>query len=515
MDVRTIQSRFLVIFVPLLASLLFGGSAHAQVQGRVVDLTLESMVDLALSNSFRVRQLNMGVDRTRFRLQAERARLRSRVDLNLSAPDLRSISETKWNSTLQRDEIIHEDSRRLEAELSVRQPVILFGYPTNGYLSLNNRVYRYAQTEPDGDQDLRYYNRYFIRYTQPFFQANNLKNSIEEAELDLEDTQLEFYEDVVEIVDDLSGDYFELFEAAYQRIINEARVANLTAAVTVAEELALTDTARVIDLGQLQVELANAAEQVQQTESQFRLQAASLTTTLNLSPSDSITLSPVIDVRPIEIDVEQATQFALRLTPRMRQLNISYREGEINLENTRSRGGFRMDLALSYGREMQDPTFRQMWERPSNTYTIDVNAYLPIWDWGQRSARIASSRIGLDQVELRIEQAEQDIRSQVQNQVRNVEEFEERTLAMEGNLALANDLSISSIDLYQEGSITALELIQSFQRESDTASNFLDAYLGWRRALLRIQQLTFFDFESMLPVLERFGVSMSSQDTQS
>ena len=174
-----------------------------------------------------------------------------------------------------------------------------------------------------------------------------------------------------------------------------------------------------------------------------------------------------------------------------------------------------MDLALSYGREMQDPGFREMWSRPSNTYTVDVNAYLPIWDWGQRSASIASSRIGLDQVQLRIEQAEQDIRSQVQNQVRNVEEFETRTLAMEGNLALASNLSQSSINLYREGSITALELIQSFQRESDTASNFLDAYLGWRQALLRIQRLTFFDFESMLPVLERFGVATTIPDTQS
>ena len=121
----------------------------------------------------------------------------------------------------------------------------------------------------------------------------------------------------------------------------------------------------------------------------------------------------------------------------------------------------------------------------------------------------------LDQVQLRIEQAEQQIRSQVQNQVTNVEEFEARTIAMEGNLALANDLSVSSIDLYREGSISALELIQSFQRESDTASNFLDAYLGWRRALLRIQQLTFYDFETMLPVLERYGIPMTDPDTQS
>ena len=78
MDLRKMQPKALEFFVALVTSLVIGGPVHAQVQGRVVDLTLEGMVDLALSNSFRVRQLNMGVDRTRFRLQAQRARMRSR-----------------------------------------------------------------------------------------------------------------------------------------------------------------------------------------------------------------------------------------------------------------------------------------------------------------------------------------------------------------------------------------------------------------------------------------------------
>ena len=480
----------------------------ARQQGRVVQLTLERMVDLALSNSYRVRQLNLGIDRTRLRLQSQRARLRSRVDLDLSAPDFQSISEAKWNAAEGLNEIIHENSRRWEAELAIRQPVILFGYPTNGYLSLNNRVYRYLQIDDDGDKDLRFYNRYFVRYTQPLFQPNELRNDLEEAELDLEDSQLEFYEDVVEIVDDLSDDYFELFEVAYSEVINLAHVANLETAVALAQAAAQADASRAIEVAQIQVELANAGEQVQQSESQFRLNAASLKTRLNLLESDSITLEPVIAVRPVTINVEQATRFALDLTPRMRQLNISYRESEINLENTRGRGGFRMDLAFSYGREMQDEVFRQIWGQPTNTYTVDVNAYVPIWDWGGRSARIEASRLGLDQIRLRIEQADAQIRSDVQNQVRNVEEFEGRVLAMQDNLALATELSRSSTELYRDGSITVLDLLQSFRRELDTANNFLDAYLGWRRALLRIQELTFFDFEQGVPVLERYGVAL-------
>ena len=89
-------------------------------------------------------------------------------------------------------------------------------------------------------------------------------------------------------------------------------------------------------------------------------------------------------------------------------------------------------------------------------------------------------------------------------------EFENRVIAMEDNLALANELSQSSLSLYRGGSITALDLLQSFRRELDTANNFLEAYLGWRQALVNIQQLTYYDFEYDMPVMERFGVDVAS-----
>jgi hypothetical protein len=51
--------------------------------------------------------------------------------------------------------------------------------------------------------------------------------------------------------------------------------------------------------------------------------------------------------------------------------------------------------------------------------------------------------------------------------------------------------------------------VQSFRRQADTAQNFLDAYLGWRSALLSIQELTFYDFERGLPLLQSFGFRAS------
>ncbi len=477
-------------------------------QGQVIEMTMERMVELALSGSYRVRQLNLRIDRTQLNLSSQRARLRSRVDLEVSAPDFRSISQSRWNSDLQREEIVHENSRRLEAELSVRQPVVLFGYPTNGYLSVNNRIYRYSQIEEDGGSDLRYYNRAFVRYTQPLFQPNSLKNDIEGAELDLEDAELGFYEDVVEIVDDVSDDFLQLFEQAYGEVVNLALVDNLEAAEAAAQDAVRADSSRALELGQIRVELANALEQLQRSRSQFRLEATSLKTRLNLPEQDSITLNPVIEISSIAIDVEAAIRFALELTPRLAQLNIDYRENEIRLDETKGRGGVRIDVALSYGREMQDPRFGAMWSQPTNTYTIGVNGRIPLWDWGERRYRIAASRISLRQTELRIEEAGAQIRANVQNVVRDVAEYQNRALAMEANLVLATQLSEESLDGYRRGDITTGDLLLTFRRQSDTADNVVDAYTGWRRAITRLQQLTFFDFERGIPVLERFGVTL-------
>jgi outer membrane protein TolC len=481
--------------------------AGAQTEPRpVLDLTLERMVELAMRSSYQVRQLNLSIDRTQLTLQAERARLRSRVDLQVSAPDFRSLSENLWNSSEGRYEIVRENSRRYEAELSIRQPVILFGYPTNGYLSLNNQVYRYSQLGEDGERDLRYYNRAFIEYTQPLFQPNELRNDIESAELDLENAELGFYDDVVEMVEDISDDYFELFEDAYGERLALAEVAQLESAVAAAESLAATDSARRLDLGQIRVELANARERLQQARNQVRLAITSLRTRLSIPARDSVTISPELRIVPLTIDPERAVRLAFDLTPQMRQLDIEHREEVIELNETRGRGGLQLDLTLSYGQEMRDPVFADMWRRPSNSYTLGARGQIPLWDWGERKSRIAAAEISVRQTELRREEAAVEIRASVESEIRNVAEYQSRALAMQENLALATSLSAESLTRYRGGETSVLELLQAFRREQDTGENLLDAYLGWRRALSEVQQRTFYDFEHDTPLLERFRV---------
>ncbi|MEQ9568704.1 MAG: TolC family protein [Longimicrobiales bacterium] len=475
----------------------------------VIDLTFEGMVDYALSTSYRMRFLNLDIEQTQLNLRASRARLRSRVDLDFTVPTINYISESRWDPSLQRNVIQREDSRQVEAELSIRQPVILFGFPTNGYLSLNNRMYRLTQQETD-DRDIRYYNRYFVSYTQPLFQANELKNDLEEAELDLESQELDFYSDVVDIIDNTADDYFELFEIAYERRINQAYVARLEQALAAARDAAAQNPDRAIDADQVQVELANAREEVAATDSRYRLETSRLKTRYGIDQGVEIRIDPVVELTPVPVDVEQATRYALELTPRMRELDISRREAEIDLDNRKGRGGFELNVQLSYGREMQDERFGDIWGEPENSYEVDVEGSLPIWDWGERKARIEAQEINLRRAALRIEETTREITTNIQNEVRNVEEYETRALNLQQNLELARGISDQSLERYAAGTISALDLLQSVRRELDTAENFLDAYIGWRESLQRIQEQTYYDFERDTFILDRFGIEFGT-----
>jgi hypothetical protein len=157
--------------------MMITAAAHVFAQ-KTIDLTLKTAVEIAMANSYRIRQLKLGIERTRYWLKARQAGLKSKVYMNVKLPNYNYLSDYKWNSTLQRDEIIKTNTGLWQMDLSVRQPVVLMGYPTNGYLSINNKMYQYTQ-KIDRISDRNYYNRYFLKFEQPFFRPNSLKNDIE------------------------------------------------------------------------------------------------------------------------------------------------------------------------------------------------------------------------------------------------------------------------------------------------------------------------------------------------
>ncbi len=77
---------------------------------------------------------------------------------------------------------------------------------------------------------------------------------------------------------------------------------------------------------------------------------------------------------------------------------------------------------------------------------------------------------------------------------------------MQENLNFARQITATTLERYRAGDVALVDVLQTVRRESDTADNFLEAYLGLKNALLRLQQLTYYDFERDMPLLERFRI---------
>ncbi len=490
-----------------------GAAAQLVVSGQQepTELTLESMVEMGLRDSYRVRQLQLEVERTRSLLSAERAGLKSRVQLNIAAPQFQAISDNKWNSVLGRNELVREDTRRFQLDLSVRQPVILFGYPTNGVLSLNNRVYRYTQVDGE-ERDTTFYNRYFIAYDQPLFQPNRMKNDLEEAELNLEKAELRFTSDVVSAVDDIATDYADLVSDTFRRDRANEFARDLTTVLEAVRAVVEENPTRAGDLDLIRVELANAREAESQTASNLRNREQTIKQRLQMPATTPVVVRANLDnLTPVKVDPQEAIRLASTLTPRMRQLTIATRENEIRLNETKGQNAFRMNLNLTYGREVQDPRFQNLWTEPRNSYTVEVNATVPIWDWGERKHRIQAQQFSLDRAKLSEEQTLSEIETEVRNLVASLEDFGRRAQTMAETLKLAHELTETTVSRYRAGEVGLSDLMQALSRETTTANNLLNAWQGYQRTLRRIKEVTFFDFEAGMPLADRFKIGPARQ----
>ncbi|NQT26881.1 TolC family protein [candidate division KSB1 bacterium] len=485
--------KILLVFLPVLA---FSGSR--------IHITLDRAVDIAMENSYRVKRLKLNIERSTFWLKSRQAGLKSKVYLNLKTPDLQNISDYKWNSILYKDEIVHQNTQMWESVLSIQQPVILFGYPTNGYVSFNYQVYRYLQKE-NGSSEVDYYNRLYMRYVQPFFLPNELKNDLEEAELNLEDVQLDYMQERVEIIEDISDDYYDAFEMDYTQTIYQRQMDLLLKIQHITENF---QKERRKDQIQVQLEMANVRESILENQSRLRMALADMKQRLRLDISDSLFITPEIQLNPVRVDLDEALHYGFTLNPQLQRLQISERKAEIDLENVKGWDAFRMELEVTYGLEKNDQQFRSIWEQYNNSNSITLNAYVPIWDWGKRKYRIEAERRDLQRRELDTEERQEDLRKDIITAQINLKEYLDRCLNMQESLKLGNEFSEISIQEYENGGISLSDLLQIVTRNQETESKLLESYLGYKRSVMELMVSTYYDFEkgeSLLDALNGNG----------
>lgn len=118
------------------------------------------------------------------------------------------------------------------------------------------------------------------------------------------------------------------------------------------------------------------------------------------------------------------------------------------MENVKGENGINVNLDLTYGIEKQDDDYRYLWQESDNSYSVTLNAYIPLWDWGQRKARIEAARINLKRTDLYIKETKERIRTEIINIISNLEEYQRRVQNMQKNIQIAKNITLQSKEQY-------------------------------------------------------------------
>lgn len=492
--------KIFIFFLFCTKSILFSKNA--------IHLTMDTAVDIAMNNSYRTRQLELQIRRSMHYLQAYKAGLHTQVYMRLETPDFSNVSDYRWNSVLYKDEIVRINSTLWQSDLSVLQPVILFGYPTNGYLSLNYRVYNYQQLD-NGSRELDWYNRLYLKFEQPLFLPNELKNDLEEAELDLQDIKLDYLAERIRIIEDISDDYYDIYELAYERKIYQNQLFLLEEALTRCQAIVDADSSRSIELTQIELEISNIEESLLSNRARARNELANLRQRLRLSQTDSLYVVPIMNIIPINVPFDKALEEALKNTPSLQQLNISRRRSEIDVENEKGRNAFHMTFEATYGLEKKNHQFDNLWDQFDNSNSLTLNAYVPVWDGGQRKNRIQAEKLELERRDLYIEEEREDIINDVTNFYTNLNEYYERVLNMQSSVKLSTEIAAASIKQYAQNDINLQALTQIINRHAETENKFLNIYIGYRRSLMDLSLQTLYNFETNQSLIDEFRLAFT------
>ncbi len=162
---------------------------------------------------------------------------------------------------------------------------------------------------------------------------------------------------------------------------------------------------------------------------------------------------------------------------------------------TRSLNEFKGDVNLSLGISGDNEKLVDIYDNPTNNPRVSVSFNLPLFDWGEKKARIKAQEAVIQTQELnQVEEKKQitlDIRQvyrNIQNQVNQIEIAKQN----EKNAQLTYEINL---ERYANGDLTSMDL-NLFQTQLSTKKMaYAQALIDYKIELLNLKIQSLYDFE--------------------
>ena len=385
------------------------------------------------------------------------------------------------------------------ALFSIQQPIEL----TDGTLNVVESLgWREAASSFTGSiRERTFNNALFLRYNQPLFTYNRTRLQLEELELELENAQLNHAIQQLQIENQVTRLFLDLYHKQQSVQIAAEELANATERYEIIQSKVQAGIAAVEELFQADLDRANSRASRENVQLQRENALDNFKILLGL-PLD-LELEVVADVRKHLVEVERDRALAQGRKNRMelRQRDIAVQRAMHDLTRTDAQNEFSASIDLTYGLTGTDPDLVDLYDAPTRNQTIGIQLNIPLFDWGEKQHRLAAAAEQVASRRLSAGEAQKQVAFEIRQAFRNLKNQKTQIEIAEKNVENARLTYEINLERYKNGDLSSKDIAFYQNQLSREQLGEVGALIDYQIALLELKIRSLWDFTRDEPVI--------------
>lgn len=459
-------------------------------------MTIEQALDIAEENNPDLKASKLNLERYQYNLEAQQASLKSRFSLDLNPINYgrsrrfdERLSQWYTNETL-----------NTSGTFRVSQPILM----TGGEVSLINTFGwqdNKSTVENIDNRNRAFSNDFYLRLSQPIFTYNRSKMELKQIEFDYENAGIRYALQRLNTERSITNQFYTVYMAQNNLSISKEELENTEQSFEIIKNKVEADLSAREELYQAELNLANAQSAVEERSVSLENAKDQLKQTLGMSLDDNIEVTLEIELDHVAIDLVQAVQSALNSRMEIRQREIDIELAEFQMIQTKSLNEFKGDISLSVGIIGDNERFGNIYENPTQNPRMSISLSVPIFDWGEKKARVNAQKVAQTLAKLEQENLRIDIELDVRQTWRRLENLRTQIDIAEKSVRNAQLTYDINLTRYREGDLTGMEISQFQTQLSNRKIAHAQALINYKIELLNLKILTLYDFEDNRPIV--------------
>jgi outer membrane protein len=456
-------------------------------------LTLEQAMGVAETNSPTMKKTRLSLIRSQENLNAQNAALKSNFSLTLNPIGYNQSREfndliSKWNS---------RTTTESYGLFTVSQPIVL----TDARISLTNRFgYKDSYSEYSGTTTKGFSNNLSLNLDQPLFTYNRTKLQLKELQLSLENAQLNYAIQLLALEKQVTQAFYYVYQQQQSLDISNQAYQNMQKSYEVSKNKVDAGISAREEMFQAELNLASSKSDFENKQVSLENAKDDFKLLIGMSLYEDLLVVPNINVDTVAVNISFAIDQGLANRMELRQRKINIEVSEFDLIQTKSLNEFKGSLGLSLGLFGDNEKFKDVYASPTDNETVSLSLTVPLWDWGERKARIKATEASIATANITLEEEQNNIILGVRKVYRNLLNLQNQIeIARQSvtNAQLTYDLNLEK---YKNGDLTGMDLNIYQNQLSEKQLTYTNSLISYKLELLNLKIQTLYDFEKKVAV---------------